>query len=98
MPQIEKAGAIVLGISRDKPETLKKWQEKLELPFDLMSDPDHEVLEAYGAWGAKKMYGKTIYGVIRSHYVIDEKSKLIAAKHKVKSDSTAAWALETLSG
>ena len=47
-----------------------------ELPFDLMSDPDHEVLEAYGAWGAKKMYGKTIYGVIRSHYVIDEKSKL----------------------
>jgi peroxiredoxin Q/BCP len=63
-----------------------------------MSDPEHKVLEAYDAWGEKKMYGKTTYGVIRSHYLIDEKGKLIAAQHKVKSDATADWALEQLAG
>ncbi len=93
---IKKAGAVVLGISTDKPETLKKWRDKIELPYDLLSDPDHEVLEAYGAWGEKKMYGKTSYGVIRSHFIIDEKGKLVDAQLKVKPEQSVERAVAFL--
>lgn len=82
-PQIEEAGAVVLGLSPDKPAALKKWQEKQSLPFALLSDPEHEVLEAYGAWGEKSMYGKKYWGVIRSHFVIDEDGKIADAQVKV---------------
>ena len=82
-PQIEEAGAVVLGLSPDKPAALKKWQEKESLPFDLLSDPEHEVLEAYGAWGEKSMYGKKYWGVIRSHFVIGEDGKIADAQVKV---------------
>ena len=94
--RIKKAGGIVLGISTDKPETLKKWRDKIELPYDLLSDPDHEVLEAYGAWGEKKMYGKTSYGVIRSHFIIDEKGKLVDAQLKVKPEQSVERAVAFL--
>lgn len=71
-PQIQAANAIVLGISPDPPAVLKKWREEEALPYDLLSDPDHQVLEAWGAWGERKMYGRKHMGVIRSHWLIDE--------------------------
>lgn len=83
MPQFEEAGAVVLGLSPDPPAALAKWREKESLPYDLLSDPEHEVLEAYGVWGEKSMYGRKYWGVIRSHFVIDEEGKIADAQVKV---------------
>src|SRR5210317_1798646 len=69
-PVIEAAGATVLGISPDPPEALEKWRAKMGFPYSLLSDPDHTVASAYGAWGEKKMYGKSYEGIIRSHFVV----------------------------
>lgn len=66
------AGIAVVGISPDKPEKLAKFVERDGLTFPLLSDPDKQVLEAYGAFGEKKMYGKTVVGVIRSTFVIKD--------------------------
>ena len=71
-PRIEAGNAVVLGISPDEPKALLKWKDKEQLPYDLLSDPEHNVLEAWGAWGEKSMYGKKYMGVIRSHWVIGE--------------------------
>src|SRR5215468_2241915 len=71
-PQIEAGNAVVLGISPDKPKDQLKWKKKENLPYDLLSDEDHHVLDAWGAWGERSMYGRKFMGVIRSHWVIDE--------------------------
>lgn len=81
-PQFEDANATVLGISPDEPAALRKWIDAENLPYDLVSDPDHAVLEAWGAWGEKSMYGKKYMGVIRSHWVIDEQG--VIADENVK--------------
>ena len=67
----QKEGYTVLGLSPDKPEKLARFRERDALTFPLLSDPDKEVLQAYGAYGEKKLYGKTMIGVIRSTFVID---------------------------
>jgi peroxiredoxin Q/BCP len=66
------AGIAVVGLSPDKPEKLAKFRERDALTFPLLSDPDKEVLQAYGAYGEKTMYGKTVVGVIRSTFVIKD--------------------------
>ncbi len=66
------AGIAVVGLSPDKPDKLAKFRERDGLTFPLLSDPDKQVLEAYGAYGEKKMYGKTVVGVIRSTFVIKD--------------------------
>lgn len=66
------AGVAVVGLSPDKPEKLAKFRDKEGLTFPLLSDPDKSVLEAYGAFGEKTMYGKTVVGVIRSTFVIKD--------------------------
>ncbi|MBU1072214.1 peroxiredoxin [bacterium] len=76
MPEIDAGGAVVLGISTDSPGQLAAWKAQKRLVFDLLSDPDHEVLETWGAWGEKKLYGRTCRGVIRSHWIIDEDGRL----------------------
>jgi len=94
-PSVEgKAG--VIGISPDPPERLAKFREKHNLPFILLSDPDHQVAEAYGAWGEKKMYSKTYQGIIRSHFAIDEEGCLADYKIKVKPLTTAGFLLVSL--
>jgi peroxiredoxin Q/BCP len=98
LPTIKKSGAVVLGISPDKPETLLKWQSNKGLPFDLLSDPNHEVLAAYGAWGKKKLYGKVYEGVIRSYFVIDEKGKIAAFQVKVSPLVSVEEAVAFLQG
>ncbi|MGC9520407.1 MAG: thioredoxin-dependent thiol peroxidase [Anaerolineae bacterium] len=96
-PEIEANDAVVIGISPDKPEALRKFRAKYELPFILLSDPTHEVAEAYGAWGEKKMYGKTYEGIIRSHFVVDEEGHVAEADLNVKPLSTADVALKIVS-
>jgi peroxiredoxin Q/BCP len=88
--------ATVLGISADSPEDLKKWQEKEGLQYDLLSDPDHVLLEQLGAWGEKTNFGKTYMGVIRSQVVIDENGKVIDTKYNVKADASYSEAMNAL--
>lgn len=94
-PSVEEK-AVVIGISPDPPERLAKFREKHNLPFILLSDPDHKVAEAYGAWGEKKMYGKTYQGIIRSHFAVDEEGRLADYKIKVKPLTTADFLLAAL--
>jgi peroxiredoxin Q/BCP len=72
---LDAAGVDVIGISPDKPEKLAKFRERDGLTFPLVSDPDKSVLTAYAAFGEKKLYGKTVTGVIRSTFVIDVDAK-----------------------
>jgi thioredoxin-dependent peroxiredoxin len=79
-----------VGISPDKPEKLAKFRDAEGLTFPLLSDPDRTVLTAYGAYGEKKMYGKTVQGVIRSTFVVDEKGKIAEAQYNVKATGHVA--------
>ena len=90
--------AIVIGISKDSVSSHVKFAEKYALPFVLLSDPEHEVIEAFGAWGEKKNYGKTYFGTVRSTFVIDENGIIEKVMPKVKPDTNAAEILEYLKG
>ena len=92
LPQIEAENTVVLGISPDQPKDLLKWKQDEALQYDLLSDPDHEILEAWGAWGERSMYGRKFMGVIRSHWIIGEDGTVLDAQNKVspkKSIETA---------
>lgn len=91
---LAKAGMAAVGISPDKPDKQEKFDSKYGLGFPLLSDPDHAVAEAYGAWGEKKMYGKTSMGIIRSSFLIDEEGKIAGAWYKVKPEATVPNAME----
>ncbi|HHS97470.1 MAG TPA: thioredoxin-dependent thiol peroxidase [Chloroflexi bacterium] len=93
-PQVEEKGVVVIGISPDPPERLVRFRQKHSLPFILLSDPDHRVARAYGAWGPKKSFGKTYEGIIRSHFAIDEKGHLMEVDLKVRPEETADLALK----
>jgi peroxiredoxin Q/BCP len=95
-PQIEAENAVVIGISPDPPEKLVKFREEHDLPFILLSDPEHEVAESYGAWGEKKAFGRTYEGVIRSHFAIDEEGRIADFKVKVRPEKTADLALRLI--
>lgn len=97
-PQFEGVNATVLGLSPDEPAALLKWQADENLPYDLLSDPDHEVLEAWGAWGEKSMYGKKYMGVIRSHWVIDEDGVVADEQVKISPKNSIEQAVKFLVG
>ena len=82
--ELKKLGASAIGISPDKPSKQKKFDDKYDLGFLLLSDSDNKVAKAYGAWGEKSMYGKTYEGIIRSSFVIDGQGKIAQATYKVK--------------
>ena len=90
LDSLKAAGIAVLGISPDKPEKLAKFRDRDGLTFPLLSDPDKEVLIAYGAFGEKTMYGKKITGVIRSTFVIDAKGKIEIAQYNVRAKGHVA--------
>lgn len=96
LPDVSSAGAVVLGVSRDGADSHVRFKEKFHLNFPLLSDPDAKIHRAYGAWGEKVMYGKTVEGVIRSTVLIDERGRV--AKHwpHVKADGHAAEVLAAL--
>jgi peroxiredoxin Q/BCP len=77
------AGAVILGVSPDSIKSHRSFKNKYELPFLLLSDPDHKVADTYGAWGPKKMMGRSYMGIIRSTFVIDETGKIMRAFPKV---------------
>ena len=85
---LNKAGLDVVGISPDKPAKLAKFRDAEGLTFPLLSDPDRTVLSQWGAYGEKKMYGKTVQGVIRSTFVVDEKGKISLAWYNVEAAHT----------
>ena len=95
-PDFSAAGAVVLGISKDSAASHQKFAAKYSLPFKLLSDPEHKVLEAYGVWQEKKLYGKVSMGVVRSSYLIDEEGIIRRALEKVKPDQNAADMLALL--
>jgi peroxiredoxin Q/BCP len=90
LAELNDAGLDVLGISPDKPAKLAKFRDKEGLTFPLLSDPDRTTLEAYGVFGEKKMYGKTIQGVIRSTFVIDAEGKVEEAQYNVRATGHVA--------
>ena len=94
LSQFEGLGIPVIGISPDKQAAHVKFRDKYGLQFPLLSDPDHTVMEKYGAWGEKTMYGKVTTGVIRSTFLVDEKGKIARAWYHVKADGHAAKVLE----
>lgn len=90
LAELNEAGIDVVGISPDKPEKLAKFRDAEGLTFPLLSDPERKVLAAYGAFGEKQMYGKTVTGVIRSTFVVDEKGKIAVAQYNVKATGHVA--------
>lgn len=87
---LQAAGYEVLGVSPDAPEKQLRFAERDELPYPLLSDPDHHLLQAYGAYGEKSLYGKISVGVIRSTFVIDENGTLVHALYNVKATGHVA--------
>lgn len=88
--ELNGAGIDVVGISPDKPAKLGKFRDAETLTFPLLSDPDREVLQAWGAYGEKKMYGKTVQGVIRSTFVVDESGKIALAQYNIRATGHVA--------
>ncbi len=89
-----RAGVKVIGISPDGAIKHNRFREKYGLKFPLLSDPEHKVMEAYGAWGEKTMYGKKTVGVIRSTFLVDEKGVITRAWYNVRADGHAAKVLD----
>jgi len=94
--ELVAAGAVVLGVSPDTIKSHDSFKLKYSLPFALLSDPDHQVAELYGAWGEKKMYGKTYMGILRSTYIIDEQGLILKTFAKVKPKNHSQEVLEAL--
>ncbi len=94
--EIEERNAVVLGISPDGTASHEKFKTKYNLPFRLLADEHHKVAELYGVWGEKSMYGKKYFGVIRSHFVIDEEGRIVDAQYKVSPEDSVKQALEAL--
>jgi peroxiredoxin Q/BCP len=92
------AGAVILGVSPDSVKSHRSFKNKFELPFLLLSDPDHKIADAYGAWGPKKMMGRSYEGIIRSTFVIDETGKIMRAFPKVDVKQHSQEVLAVLRG
>jgi peroxiredoxin Q/BCP len=93
---LQEAGAAAVGISPDRPDKQKKFDDKYDLRFPLLSDPDHKVAEAYGAWGTKSLYGKSYEGIIRSSFLIGEGGQILQVTYGVKPEDTVPKAQEAL--
>jgi peroxiredoxin Q/BCP len=94
----EKAGVPVLGISPDPPESHREFRKKYGLSLRLLSDPSHAIMERYGAWGEKTLYGRTTTGVIRSTFLVDEQGRIARAWYNVRADGHAAKVLAEIQG
>jgi len=94
--ELADLGVHVIGISPDAPGKQKKFDDKYDLGFTLLSDQDNAVAKAYGAWGEKSMYGKKYEGIIRSALLLDEEGKVMQTWYKVSPKDTVPNALKTL--
>ena len=96
-PQFQEKDAVVLGVSRDSVASHKKFEEKYQLSFPILSDPELTVIKAYDVWKEKMNYGKVSMGVVRTTYLIDENGIIVKAFDKVKAADNPAQMLEELS-
>ncbi len=96
MPEFDKLGVATIGISPDTPDKQKKFDDKHNLRFPLLSDEDHRVAAAFGAWGPKTVRGQKKEGIFRSSFLIDEQGKILGAWYKVKPEDTVPKALEVI--
>lgn len=96
--EFRRIGAVVIGISKDSAASHKKFAERYNLPFLLLSDPELTAIRAYGVWQEKKQYGKVSMGVVRSTFIINEHGVIERAMPKVKPDTNAAEVLACLKG
>ena len=87
---LRSAGYQVLGLSPDTLEAQRRFRDEEHVPYPLLSDPSREVIDAYGAWGEKKRYGKTVTGILRSTFVIDEHGAVEKAMYNVKATGHVA--------
>jgi thioredoxin-dependent peroxiredoxin len=94
--EYEQAGAVVLGVSPDQPKELRKFADKFDLPFTLLSDPDHSLAEAYEVWVEKNRYGRTYFGNERTTFVIDGEGKIARVFPKVSPKTHDEVVLEAL--
>ena len=94
--EFRRRDIVVIGISRDSVASHKRFSEKYNLPFILLSDPDLVAIQSYGVWQEKKLYGKTSFGVVRTTFIIDETGKISAVMPKVKPDTNAGEILDNL--
>ena len=94
--EFHRQDVVVIGISKDSSASHKKFKEKYELPFILLSDSAHEVIESYDVWKEKKLYGKTYMGITRSTYIIDEKGVIIKTFEKANPTTNAQDILQYL--
>lgn len=95
-PDFNERGAVILGVSKDSVKSHKKFQEKYQLPFTLLSDPELQVIQAYDVWQEKNMYGKKVMGVVRTTYLINEEGIIEKAYTKVKAAQNPEDMLEVL--
>ena len=96
--ELQARGVEVLGVSADDVASHLKFSEKYNLPFQLLSDPDHTMIEKYGAWGEKSMYGKKYWGVVRMTYIINEEGLVSHVFPKVKPDGHSREIMAALEG
>ena len=94
---LAEQNAIVIGVSPDGVASHDRFRDKYDLNFPLLSDPDHVVAEAYGAWGKKKMYGREYEGILRSTFVIDAEGRIEKVYAKVKAADNPGQVLQDLS-
>lgn len=96
-PKLKKLGAKVIGVSKDTQKSHGKFKDKYKLKFDLWSDPDHKLMEAFGTWQEKSMFGKKYMGTTRSTFLIDPEGKIAQVWEKVKPDGHGDDVLKVLS-
>lgn len=96
LKKFEDKNTVILGVSPDSAASHKKFIEKHDLKVTLLSDPEKKVLEKYGAWQLKKMYGREYMGVVRSTYVIDEKGKIAEVFNKVRAAGHAQKVMDSV--
>ena len=93
---LAEAGLDIIGISPDEPEKLMRFRDKEQLGITLVSDPEKKVLQAYGAYGPKKLYGKEVVGVIRSTFIVDAEGRIESAAYNVKATGHVAKLMRDL--
>ena len=94
--ELQQRGVVVLGVSADEQKAHQKFTEKYALPFPLLSDPDHTMMEKYHAWGEKTLYGRKYMGILRVTYIIDEEGKVVHFFAKVKPETHSQDVLKVL--
>ena len=94
--EYKKLDVVIIGISKDSTASHRKFAEKYDLPFILLADPDLNVIQSYGVWQEKKLYGKVSMGVVRTTFIIDENGMIEKVMPKVKPDTNAAEILDFL--